>query len=69
MRQEVTRARNANRLARRALQQLLDVQEPSRQMLAILIAKTANALAECQDALNEVQMILQEVRDDNDRDE
>jgi len=51
------------------LQQLLDVQEPSRQMLAILIAKTANALAECQDALNEVQMILQEVRDDNDRDE
>ncbi len=57
MRQELAKAMNSNRAARRALKQLLETAEPSRQLTAVLIAKAATALAEGMEALVEIESI------------
>lgn len=58
MRQEVNRAINANRLARMALQRILD-EQPGPAAQAMLIAKTAAALGENLEALREIEQIVQ----------
>ncbi len=55
-RQELVRAMNANEAARRALRRMVDDQ-PSPQVLMLLIAKAANALGENLAALRELDVI------------
>ncbi len=57
MRQEITRAMNANRTAREALRRVID-ERPGPQALAMLIAKAASALAESLEALREIERII-----------
>lgn len=59
MRQEITRARNANRAARESLRRLMDDQ-PGVQLQAVLIARAAGALAENLDAIGEIERIMNE---------
>lgn len=58
-RQEVVRARNANRAAREALRRLLD-ERPGPQATAMLIAKAAQALGENLDAVHALEKIGRE---------
>lgn len=58
-RQELQRAANANKAARQALRRMLE-DDPSRQALALLIARAANALAENLEALRELERIADE---------
>lgn len=60
-RQEVTRAVNANRLARTMLRRIVD-DAPGPQTMAVLLAKAANALGENLDALQEIERIAQQVK-------
>jgi predicted Zn-dependent protease len=58
MRQEITRATNANRAARQAVQRLLD-EQPGPNAMGILVAKISAALGENLDAIREIEKILE----------
>ena len=63
-RQELARAINANREARRAIGRLLDGEVTPR-LLALYVAKAARALAENLDALREIEEITRQVKGDD----
>ena len=60
-RQEIVRARNANRAARSALKRIAE-ETPGPRTLAMLLLKAANALGENLDALSELEAIGAEAR-------
>jgi hypothetical protein len=60
-RQEIVRAVNANRLARKHLRQVVD-DKPGPQTMAVLVAKIANALSENLDAIQEIERIAKAVK-------
>ena len=60
-RQEVTRARNANRAARQALRRIIE-ETPSPSLLALLVAKISAALGDNLDAIQEIESIAQETK-------
>ena len=60
-RQEIVRARNANRAARSALRRIAE-ETPGPRTLAMLLLKAANALGENLDALQELETIGTEAR-------
>lgn len=55
-RQEIIRAVNANKAARKALGQIIE-EKPGPQTLAMLIAKASAALGENLDAIREIEQI------------
>ncbi len=57
MRQEITRALNANKAARLSLQRIIEDQ-PGPQNLAIQLAKAAQALSENLEAIREIEQII-----------
>ncbi len=59
MRAEITRAINANRLAREALRRMID-EEPRREMILLLAGKAAVQLGTNLEALREIEQILDE---------
>jgi hypothetical protein len=59
--QELTRAKNSNRLARTMLRRIVD-ENPGAASMAMMIAKTANALGENLEALQEIEQISQSAR-------
>lgn len=61
-RQNLQRAVNSNKAARAALRRMIDEEMISRQVLAILVARAANSLAENLEALRDLEVIVKNER-------
>jgi predicted Zn-dependent protease len=58
---EIARARNASRTARESLRRIVD-EKPGTQTLALLLAKTALALGEIDQAINDIDQVARNAK-------